>query len=140
MRRGLGRGRTLIAIGAIIGILSMPLSWQKAGGVVLEVRTAWGFAGPGWLMFMAAVLMLALILLPYTSRTRQMAIDRAGAYLALLLIALGGLGAAVLELVGGSEAYSLTPLDAPGLWLAIVGMAIAAWGVLELIAEKPTPP
>ena len=47
---------------------------------------------------------------------------------------------AVIDLVGGEEQYSLTPLDAPGLWLAIAGMAIATWGVLELFAEKPPAP
>lgn len=140
MRRGLGRGRTLIAIGAVLGIVSMPLSWQKAGGIVLEVRTAWGFAGSGWIMFVAAVAMLALIVLPYTTRTRRVAVDRAVAYLALLAVGIVGLAAAVLDLVGGAEEYSLTPLDAPGLWLAIVGMAIATWGVLELFAERPSAP
>ena len=140
MRRGLGRGRTLIAIGAIIGIVAMPLSWQKAGGVVLEVRTAWGFAGPGWIMFAASVLMLALMLLPYTTRTRQLAIDRTGAYVLLLLLAVGGLAAAIFDLFGGDEEYSLALPDAPGLWLAVAGMAIVTWGVLELFAEKPPAP
>ena len=130
----------LIAIGAIIGLVAMPLSWQKAGGIVLEVRTAWGFAGPGWFMFAACVLMLALIVLPYTTRTRQLLLDRAGAYLLLLLIALGGLAAAIFELIGGEEEYSLAPPDAPGLWLATAGMAIVTWGVLELFAEKPAAP
>jgi hypothetical protein len=32
------------------------------------------------------------------------------------------------------------PLDAPGLWLAVVAMAVTTWGVLELIAEPPPPP
>lgn len=140
MRRGLGRGRTLIAIGAIIAIIAMPLSWQKAGGVVLEVRTAWGFAGPGWLMFVAAVLMLAFILLPYTTRTRQLSIDRALSYVVLLLVGVAGLLGAAFRLVGGEEEYGLTPLDAPGLWLAVVGMVVVTWGVLELLAEKPPAP
>ncbi len=140
MRRGLGRGRTLIAIGAIVAIFAMPLSWQKAGGVVLEVRTAWGFAGPGWIMFVAAVLMLVSILLPYTTKSRQLAIDRAPSYVVLLLVGVSGLLAAAIDLVGGEEEYSLTPLDAPGLWLAIVGMVIVTWGVLELLAQKPPAP
>ena len=38
MRRGLGRGRTLIVIGAVLGIISMPLAWQKAGGIVLDAQ------------------------------------------------------------------------------------------------------
>ena len=140
MRRGLGRGRTLIAIGAVLGIVSMPLSWQKAGGVVLEVRTAWGFAGPGWFMFLACVLMLAVMLLPYTTKTGRLVIDHALTYLLLLLVGVGGLLAAVLDLIGGEQAYSLTPLDASGLWLAVVAMAMASWGVLELFAERPPAP
>ncbi len=140
MRRGLGRGRTLIAIGAIVAIVAMPLSWQKAGGVVLEVRTAWGFAGPGWIMFVAAMLMLLTILLPYTTKSRQLAVDRGPTYVVLLLVGVLGFLAAAIDLIGGEEEYSLTPLDAPGLWLAIAGMVIVTWGVLELLAEKPPAP
>ena len=140
MRRGLGRGRTLIAIGAILAVVSMPLSWQKAGGIVLEVETAWGFSGSGWIMFVAAVLMLALIVLPYTTKTRRVAIDRPVTYLALLVVGIGSLLVAILDLVGGDEEYGLMFLDAPGLWLAVAGMAIATWGVLELFAEKPPAP
>ncbi|MEA2027100.1 MAG: hypothetical protein U9O18_10460 [Chloroflexota bacterium] len=140
MRRGLGRGRTLITIGAILAVISMPLSWQKAGGIVLEVETAWGFAGSGWIMFVAAVLMLALIVLPYTTKTRRATIDRPVTYLALLVVGIGSLGVAILDLVGGDEEYGLTLLDAPGLWLAVAGMAITTWGVLELFAEKPPAP
>ena len=140
MRRGLGRGRTLIAIGATLAIISMPLSWQKAGGIVLPVSTDWGFSGAGVVMFVAAVLMLALILLPFTTETRQVALDRPAVYLGLLAVALGGLAIAIIELIGGDARYSLTPMDAPGLWLAIVAMAITTWGVLELFAEKPAAP
>ena len=140
MRRGLGRGRTLIAIGAVLGIISMPLSWQKAGGLVLPVQTEWGFSGSGVVMFVAAVLMLALIVLPFTTETRQVSLDRPAVYAALLVAAIGGLAVAVIDLIGGEAQYSLTPLDAPGLWLAIIGMAIATWGVLELFAEKPSSP
>jgi hypothetical protein len=140
VRRGLGRGRTLIAIGAVMGILSMPLSWQKAGGVVLPVSTDWGFSGAGVVMFLAAVLMLALIVLPYTTKTHEFVLDRPVVYLALLLAGIGGLAVAVANLIGGDAQYSLTPLDAPGLWLAIAGMAVTTWGVLELFAEKPAAP
>ena len=140
MRRGLGRGRTLIAIGAVLAIISMPLAWQTAGGIVLPVSTDWGFSGTVVLMFIAAVLMLALIVLPFTTETRQVALDRPVVFLALLAIGIGGLAVAIIDLVGGEEQYSLTPLDAPGLWLAVVGMAMASWGVLELFAEKPQAP
>jgi hypothetical protein len=136
----LGRGRSLIALGAILAIVSMPLAWQKAGGIVLTVRTDWGFAGAGVAMFLAAVAMLAIILLPYTTKSRQVAIDRPLVYLALLAVGIGGLAATVLDLMGAEERYDLGPLDAPGLWLAVAGMALATWGVLELFAERPAAP
>ena len=139
MRRGLGRGRTLIAIGAILAIIGMPLPWLKVGGIVLSAQTANGFEGAGVVTFLAAVAMLALIVLPYTTRTRRAAIDRPVAYPALVLVGAGALG---MELAGliGTEGSSLAPLDAPGLWLAIAGMAIATWGVLELFAAREPAP
>ena len=140
MRRGLGRGRTLIAIGAVLAIISMPLAWQKAGGIVLDVETDWGFSGIGLLMFMAAVAMLALIVLPYATETRQVALDRPLTYAVLLVLGIAGLALAVADLFGGEADYSLAPLDAPGLWLAFVAMAVTTWGVLELIAERPPAP
>ena len=118
----------------------MPLPWQTAGGVVLPVSTDWGFSGTGVLMFLAAVLMLALMVVPFTTETRHFFLDRAAVYALLLVVGLAGLVMAVRELLGGDEEYSLTPLDAPGLWLAFVAMAITTWGVLELLAEEPPPP
>lgn len=118
----------------------MPLAWQKAGGIVLDVTTDWGFSGSGLLMFVAAVLMLALMVLPFTTETRRVALDRPLVYALLLVIGLYGLVRTIIELIGGDAQYSLTPLDAPGLWLAVLAMAIMVWGVLELLAEKPPPP
>jgi len=139
VRRGLGRGRTLIAIGAILAIISMPMAWLKVGGVVLSAQTASGFEGAGVVMFLASVAMLALIVLPYTTRTRRVAIDRPASYVVLLAIGVGALGVEIIKLFG-TEGNSLAPMDAPGLWLAIAGMLLATWGVLELLAERPSAP
>ena len=140
MRRGLGRGRSLIVIGAVLALISVPLAWRKAGGIVLDVSTDWGFNGGGLIMFVAAALMLILVVLPFTTETRQVALDRPLVYAGLLVVAVGGLVLAVSDLMGGDADYSLTPLDAPGLWLAVVAMAVTAWGVLELVAERPPAP
>ncbi|MGD8684097.1 MAG: hypothetical protein PVG27_09125 [Chloroflexota bacterium] len=129
-----------MAVGAILAIVSMPLAWQTDGGIVLDVETDWGFSGSGLYMFVASVLMLALIVLPYTRKTRQVALDRPLVYAGLLVVAIAGLVMAVSDLLGGEQTYSLTPLDAPGLWLAIVAMAVTTWGLLELIAERPPAP
>ena len=140
MRRGLGRGRTLIAIGGVLAVISMPLAWQTAGGIVLPVSTEWGFSGTGVMMFFAAVAMLAIIVWPYTTETRQFALDRPIVYAGLLVVAIVGLVLAIRGLLGGEEEYSLTLLDAPGLWLAFVAVGLMTWGVLELFAEKPASP
>jgi len=47
-----------------------------------------------------------------------------------------GLASKVLELLRTEGSVSLAPLDAPGLWLAVAGMALVAWGVLEILAER----
>lgn len=114
----------------------MPLPWLKVGGVVLASATASGFEGAGVLMFLAAVAMLALIVLPYTSKSGSFPLDRPVSYLALLLAGLAGLASEAFRL-WGTEGSSLAPLDAPGLWLAIIAMAVVTWGVLELFAERP---
>jgi hypothetical protein len=139
VRRGLGRGRTLIAIGAILSIIAMPLPWLTVGGIVLSAQTANGFEGAGVVMFLAAVGMLALLVLPYTTRTRRASLDRPAAYVALLLVAVAGLGIEVIDLIR-TEGNALMPLEAPGLWLAVAGMAIVTWGALELLAERPAAP
>jgi len=139
VRRGLGRGRILIAIGAVLGICSMPLPWLKVGGVVLAARTANGFEGSGVLVFLASAAMLVVIVLPYASRSGSSPLDRPLVYLALLVVGLAGLSSEALRLLG-TEGSSMAPSDAPGLWLAMAGMAVTTWGVLECFAERPSPP
>jgi hypothetical protein len=139
VRRGLGRGRTLIAGGAILTLASMPLPWLKVGGVVLSAETADGFEGAGVLLFAACLTMLALIVLPYTRRNRETALDRPLVYAICWLLAVVAAGSG-LERILGTEGSSLTPTDAPGLWLGVAGLAIMTWGLLELFAERPGDP
>jgi hypothetical protein len=133
VRRGLGRGRTLIGIGAVIAIVGVPLAWLKVGGVVLSAETASGFAGSGVLLFLASVAMLALIVLPFTTKSGRSSLDRPAAYLGLLAVALVGLILAFLDLFGTGS--SVSPTDVPGIWLAAIGMIMATWGVAELFAQ-----
>ena len=117
----------------------MPLAWLRVGGVVLSAETASGFEGAGLLVFVACLAMLALIVLPYTTKERRIALDRPIAYVACWFLAVGGMVSVTARLLG-TEGSSLTPGDAPGLWLAIMGMAVVTWGLLELLAERPGPP
>jgi hypothetical protein len=138
VRRGLGRGRSLIALGSVLAICSIPLAWIKAGGTVLEVAAWTGQGGglPILAVFVAAVAMLALVLVPAATRSGSFRLDRGISYVLLLSLGLAGLITKVLELLSTEGSTSLAPLDAPGLWLAIAGMALATWGVLEILAER----
>jgi hypothetical protein len=120
----------------VVVIIGMPLPWLKVGGLVLSAQTDNGFEGAAVVTFLAAVAMLALIVLPYTTKSRRVGIDRTASYLGLVVVGIAALGVELIDLVG-TEGSSLGPLDAPGLWLGLAGMAIASWGVLELIAERP---
>jgi hypothetical protein len=139
VRRGLGRGRTLIALGAILVIVSMPFAWLRVGGVVLSAETANGFQGSGVLTFVACLVMLALIVLPYASRSRRSTLDRALAYLLCWMAAVTGSVGQAWRILS-TEASSISPGDAPGLWLAAGGMALITWGLLELFAERDRVP
>ncbi len=134
MRRGLGRGRVLIAIGAVIAIVSMPFPWFTVGGEILTAYSENGLQGAGVLVFLASVGLLAVIVLPYTSKSGRSSIERPATYLALLLVGLTGLA---IEAIGAlNESRLGMPDRALGLWLAGIGMIIATWGVAELYVER----
>ena len=77
MRRGLGRGRALVAIGSVLAVIGAFLPWTFAGGEMgLPVTTANAFDGAGILMFIAAVALLALLILPYASASGRSSLDR----------------------------------------------------------------
>ena len=140
VRRGLGRGRWLIAGGAVVTIASMPLAWLRVGGRRAlggdgqrlrgrrPARSSW----PAWPCLPSSCC-------PTPRRDRRTASDRPIAYVACWLLAMGGMASVMARLLG-TEGSSLTPGDAPGLWLAITGMAVVTWGLLELLAERPSPP
>lgn len=139
MRRGLGRGRLLVGLGAVIAIVGMPLPWFTVGGEVLPAVTGNGFDGSGVLVFTAAAAMLALLALPYASRSRHSSLDRPAVFAALALLGVAGMA---LEIVtswnaGWATEGALNPDRAPGLWLAGAGVAVASWGAAELFAEGP---
>jgi hypothetical protein len=137
VRRGLGRGRALIGIGAVLGLIGVWLPWYTVGGEILPPYSANGFDGAGVLVFLASVGMLGVIALPYASRNRTSTLDRAAVFAVLVLIGLAGIG---IELLTSFNEDRLGwPDDALGLWLSGIGMILAGWGAAELAAEKPPP-
>ncbi|MEO7117502.1 MAG: hypothetical protein ABIZ34_00875 [Candidatus Limnocylindrales bacterium] len=134
-RRGLGRGRLLIGIGAVVTLVSMPLDWFKVGGVVSSLTpiTGSGFEGAGIVVFVAAIALLVVLTLPYAARERHSRFDRPLVFLVIAGVALIGYVLRVVQLQG-QGALGL-PDRAPGFWLAGVGLAILTWGVGEVLTE-----
>nr|MBA2255245.1 hypothetical protein [Chloroflexota bacterium] len=78
-RRVLGRGRALAAIGAIMTLVACVLPWYTTGGhpLGLPATSVNAFDGPGILVFIAAIAIVALILLPYAAGDQPLTVDRA---------------------------------------------------------------
>ena len=134
-RRSLGRGRLLIGLGAIVVLLGALPPWWTVGGTVTQQVTGKAFQGTGIVVFVAAVALLALLVLPYATRTGESRLDRPASYVLLAGVAIASFLLRVLE-INGTVALSL-PDRAPGLWLSGGGPAVVAWGVAELLAERP---
>ncbi len=137
-RRGLGRGRLLVGLGAVIALISMPLDWFKVGGQVSSITpiSGNGFEGAGILVFVVAVALLAVLVLPYASRYGRSAWDRPMTYLLLGGVGIAGLVLRIVQLAG--EGILGTPDRAPGLYLAGAGLVVVVWGIAEMLGERPT--
>jgi hypothetical protein len=137
MTRGLGRGRVLVGIGAIVTLVGVALPWVTVGdGLYLTTITNNGFSGAGILDFVSGICLLALLTLPYASKTGTSNLDRPMSYLVLAGIGVAGLIIEVVTYFG--QGVLGFPDRAPGLWLAGIGLFITCWGVGELLGERPT--
>ena len=136
-RRSLGRGRLIVAIGATLALLGSVPAWWTIGGTVTPVRTGNGLEASGIVVFVSAILLLALIVLPYATRDGHSALDRPASY---VLVALSAVAGFVVRLVEINAFGGLAlPDKAPGAWLTGAGLLLVAWGVAEILAERPAP-
>lgn len=137
MRRGLGAGRVLIAIGAVLGVVGAFLPWTFAGGEIgLPVTTNNAFDGAGILMFIAAVALLALLILPYASPNGRSSLDRWASFVILAGLMVAGTVIQMIQLFS-SQTLKLTPVtDVLGMWLGVVGTVLVAWGAGEIVSRE----
>jgi hypothetical protein len=127
----------LVGIGAMLALIAMALPWLTVGGASLTPRSVNGFDGAGILVFVAGIGLLALLILPYASRTGTSSLDRPMSY--MVLTAAGVLGLIIVAFQLFTIGELGLPDRAPGLWLAALGLFITSWGVGELVSERPTP-
>ena len=133
-RRPMGRGRMLAVAGALVVLVGTLLPWYAFhvdGGLPpIELRA---FDGSGLLAFIAALGTLALITLPYAAGDRPVSADRGLAY--LLLVGVAALGVALWPLQVIDDRSGLLPTQAPGWWIALVGVAVLARAAFEISRE-----
>jgi hypothetical protein len=136
-RRALGRGRILIGLGSLLVLLGAWLPWWTIGGSVTAALSGNAFERAGLIVFLAAVGLLALLVLPLASRAGESALDRPLSYLLLAVPAIGAFLLRVYEIHTEFQGLGL-PDRAPGLWLTGAGLALVAWGAGELLIERPS--
>ena len=135
-RRALGRGRRLIALGAIVALVGLLPAWWTLARTNASPVSGNGLDGVGIVVFLAALAMLAVITVPFATRDGGSALDRPAAYVLLGLVALGAYLFRIYE-ISRFAALGL-PTVAPGLWLTGAGLLLVVWGVADILTERPT--
>jgi hypothetical protein len=138
-RRWLGRGRLAVVIGALVVLAGSLPPWWTVGGVVQEARSgnAFDFPSSGIVVFLAAVIMLFVVVLPYATRDGEAGIDRPLTYALLLAVAIVAFGLRLYQIYS-FDALGL-PDRAPGLYLTAAGLLVLCWAMVELLGERPPP-
>jgi hypothetical protein len=134
-RQALGRGRLIVVLGALVTLAGTVPDWWSVGGTVTPAVSGNAFEGGGIVVFVSALGLLALVLLPFTRREGRAAVDRPSSYVLLAVVAAAAFCLRVIE-IQGMDALAL-PNRAPGLWLTGAGLLVIAWGVVELLNERP---
>jgi hypothetical protein len=134
--RALGRGRLIVAIGATLLLVGSVPAWWTVGGTVTPVLSGNAFDGAGIVVFLSAVAMLALVVLPYATREGDSRLDRPWSYVLLAGVAAAIFGLRVMQ-IEGFGGLGL-PDRAPGLWITGAALLVVAWGVVEILGERPS--
>jgi cation transport ATPase len=134
-RRALGRGRLLLVIGSLVALVGLIPAWWFVERTDLRPLTGNGFQGIGIVIFLGALAMVALVTLPFASRDGKSDLDRPSAY---VLVGVAIIGAFLWRLFEISQSSGLQlPMQAPGVWVTGVGLLIVAWGLGDILTERP---
>ena len=135
-------GDCSILLGSLLMVAAAFLPWWRVGGdlvsgVELPASGGIGLDGPGFVIFAAAIVALALLDIGFARGRWGFALDAPGIYLLLGLAAAAALVWRGWEL--WSVAYLPLPQTSPGLILAIVGVGLFLWGAgTGMGSRRPT--
>ena len=134
-RRALGRGRLLVVLGALVTLAGMVPTWWRLARTNTTALSGDGLEGAGIIIFLAALALLAVVTLPYATRDGDSTLDRPASY---VLLALVGIGAFLFRIFEISRFATLgLPTESPGMWISGLGLLIVAWGVADVLGERP---
>jgi hypothetical protein len=134
--RGIGRGRLVIAAGALLIAVGCFLPWWSVGGTVTELHSGNAFDSVlGTLVFASALAMVAVMVMPYASRDRYSRLDRFSVYLLLFLICAASFATRMYQISLPTFAGLGLPQSIPGAWLSGVGLVVVLFGLFELLNE-----
>ena len=130
-----GRARPLLVAGALLALVACALPWGRTESTVGTLPSvAYGFDGPGILVFIAAAAVLALLALPFAVGRPVPPLD--GALAVAVPVALGVVGLVVRAVqLAGFAALGL-PDRSPGVWMAALGVVLMAVGAASLLPER----
>jgi len=134
--RGIGRGRLVIAAGALVSAIGCFLPWWSVGGTVTPLHTGNAFDSIlGMLVFASALAMVAVMVIPYATRDRYSPLDRFSVYLLLLVIAATAFATRMYQISLPNFAGLGLPQSIPGAWITGAGLVVVLFGLLEVFNE-----
>jgi hypothetical protein len=140
MGTSLTHGRWVVAVGAVMLVVSCFMQWFMLGGGEKELPAHTGIGvedGWGFLVFLAGLATILLVALPYASEG-PVPIDQPLSYVILLTAAVLAFCVRTFTMFqGGLLFYTgqtppVQPLRGPGYWLAAVALLVFARGVFEM--------
>lgn len=135
-RRPVGRARILAAAGALAMLVGSVLRWWRVGGANgLPEISGNAFDGLGMVVFVVALVTIAIVTLPYAT-DRPVAADQ---WLSYAILAVVGWLAFVLRIVDLAMLGALAIPEptavfsnGPGLWVTGVGLAMLARAAYDI--------
>ena len=136
-RRALGRGRLLVVVGAVVSLIGLVPRWWLVERTNQPDLSANGFAGIGLVIFLAALTLTAIVVLPFATRDGTSSLDKPLVYGAIALIAIAAFLWKLFEISQGAGVEAALSIQTPGLWVTGAGLLIVAWGVGSIATERP---